>query len=274
MAVDEAILEAVEARAVPPTLRLYGWQPPAVSLGYFQEWERTVNEEACRAAGVEVVRRPTGGRAVFHCEEVTYSVALPPGHPMAGRTVMDGYRRISEALAAGLRRLGIDARLAQPAAPAGRGREALAGACFDAASRYELEWEGRKIAGSAQVRRASGALLQHGSIPRRFDPELTARLLAPGGQGERFLALVLRDRAASLEQAAGRPVSFAEACSAIAQGFAEAAGVEWMVGDLTDHEEARARRLEQERYGDERFNRVRPDVRGARDAGERARRAV
>lgn len=275
MAVDEAMLEAAEAGGAPPTLRLYRWQPPAVSLGYFQEWERAVNEAACREAGVDVVRRPTGGRAVFHHDEVTYSVVLPPGHPMAGRTVMEGYRRISEALLAGLRRLGIEAELAQPpAVPQGRGREALAGACFDAASRYELEWRGRKIAGSAQVRRASGAVLQHGSIPLRFDADLTARLLAPGGRGERFLALMLRERAASLSEAAGRPVTFDEACRAIVEGFGEAAGVTWVAGSLSDQEQAIARRLEAERYGDETFNRLRPDVRSHRAGEEEGRHAA
>lgn len=265
MAVDEAMLEAAEAGVAPPTLRLYRWQPPAVSLGYFQEWERGVNEAACRQAGVEIVRRPTGGRAVFHHDEVTYGVVLPPGHPMAGRSVMEGYRRISEALMAGLRRLGIEAELARPpAVPQGRGRDALAGACFDAASRYELEWRGRKIAGSAQLRRASGAVLQHGSIPLSFDAELTARLLAPGGRGERFLALILRERAGSLSEAAGRPIGFDEACRAIAEGFAEAAGVTWVSGSLSEHEQAVAHRLEIERYADEAYNRLRPDARSGR----------
>ena len=272
MAVDEAMLRAVEAGAAPPTLRLYRWDPPAVSIGYFQEWERSVNEEACRQAGIDIVRRPTGGRAVFHYDEVTYSVVLPPGHPMGGRTVMEGYRRISEALLAGLRRLGIEAELARPpGVPQGRGREALAGACFDAASRYELEWRGRKIAGSAQVRRASGAMLQHGSIPLRFDPEFTARLLAPGGRGERFLALILRERAGSLSDAAGRAVTFDEACRAIVEGFAEAAGVTWVAGSLSEEEQAIAHRLEVERYGDEAYNRLRPGTRDPRSAEGRKR---
>ena len=262
MAVDEAILSAVEAGEAPPTLRLYRWAPPAVSLGYFQEWGESVNEEACREAGVDVVRRPTGGRAVFHADEVTYAVALPPGHPLAGRTVMEGYRRISEALAAGLRRLGIEAVLARPAAgPPGQGRQALAGACFDSASRYELEWRGRKIAGSAQLRRASGAVLQHGSIPLRFDPDLTARLLAPQGRGERFLRLLLSQRAGSLSEAAGRPVGFEEACEALAAGFAQAVGLTWERGGLSPAEEALARRLEAERYGVPSYNRLRPDAR-------------
>ena len=270
MAVDEAMLWAVESGLAPPTLRLYRWAPPAVSLGYFQEWDQSLNERACQEEGVDVVRRPTGGRAVFHDDEVTYAVVLPPDHPVGGRSVMEGYRRISEALVAGLRRLGIDAKLARPpAGPAPRGREALAGACFDAASRYELEWEGRKIVGSAQLRRASGAVLQHGSIPLRFDPERTARLLAPGGRGERFLRLILRERAAGLSDAAGRDVGFDEACAAIIAGFAETLGVQWQQGSLSQDEQALARRLEAERYGLDAYNRHRPTGRAGEGGGER-----
>lgn len=270
MAVDEALLRAAERGTSGPVLRLYRWEPAAVSLGYFQEWGRAVNEAACREAGIDIVRRPTGGRAVFHHREVTYSVVLPPGHPMAGQTVMEGYRRISEALQAGLARLGIAAVLARPAAsPAGEGREALAGACFDSASRYELEWNGRKVVGSAQLRRASGAVLQHGSIPLEFDVELTARVLAPGGRGARFLALILAERAGSLSQALGRPVEFDEAAPAIAEGFAAAAGVVWDRGFLTEEERRVASQLAASRYATDEWNRIRPA--GRTDRGEAGR---
>lgn len=262
MAVDEALLEAVERGEALPTLRLYRWRPAAVSLGYFQEWERAVDEAACRELGVDVVRRLTGGRAVFHDVEVTYSVTLPPGHLLAGETVMDGYRRISDALREGLRGLGVDADLARPEpTPAGQGRDALAGACFDSASRYEIEWRGRKLVGSAQLRRASGGVLQHGSIPLRFDPERTARALAPGGKGRRLLAEILASRAGSLEQALGREVPFEEVAQALTAGFARALGIAWERHPLSPFERARAEALARIRYGDDRWNRVRPSGR-------------
>ncbi|MEW5933385.1 MAG: biotin/lipoate A/B protein ligase family protein, partial [Bacillota bacterium] len=109
MAVDEAIMLAHARGEVPPTLRFYGWRPPALSLGYAQKAEREVDLEACRRAGVDVVRRPTGGRAVLHDREVTYSVvistALFPG------SVVETYRRLSAGLVEGLRLLGLQAEV-------------------------------------------------------------------------------------------------------------------------------------------------------------------
>ena len=259
MAVDEAVLEAVAAGEQPPTLRLYRWAPPAVSLGYFQRLEQAVDEAACREAGVHVVRRPTGGRAVFHHQELTYSVALPPGHRASAAGVLESYRILSEALREGLRRLGVEAELARPAPRRGSMRGSFPeGACFDAASRYELEWQGRKLVGSAQTRRASGAVLQHGSVLIEFDPEQTARLLSPGGRGRAFLADVLRHRAVSLREALGRPVSWDEVAQAMAGGFGAALGVEWQPGGLSPRERVRAEQLAVERYASDEWNRLGP----------------
>lgn len=259
MAMDEAILEAVAAGQAPPTLRLYRWNPPAVSLGYFQDFERSVNEAACRQAGVDVVRRPTGGRAVFHHREVTYSVCLPPGHPIASGGVLASYRRISEALQEGLRLLGVASELAVHARrPAGW----AAGACFDTPSRYELEWQGRKLVGSAQLRRASGALLQHGSILLELDAALAGRLLAPGGRGAELLAKVLRARAVSLAEATGRAVGFEEASACVAAGFERRLGVRLHRTGPGAAEEARAAELVALRYGREEWNRRSPAGRG------------
>lgn len=258
MAMDEAILESVAEGLAPPTLRLYRWNPPAVSLGYFQDYERAVNEPACRQAGVEVVRRPTGGRAVFHHREVTYSVCLPAGHPLTGGGVLEAYRRISQALQEGLRLLGVETELAT--APR-RAPGWSAGACFDAPSRYELEWHGRKLVGSAQLRRASGATLQHGSILLELDAALAARLLAPGGRGTDLLARVLKARAVSLTEAAGRSVGFDEASACVADGFQRALGVRFQRAGASRREEAQAAQLVAARYGRDEWNRRRPPAR-------------
>ena len=259
MAVDEAVLEAVASGEQLPTLRLYRWNPPAVSVGYFQRLEQAVDQQACREAGVDVVRRPTGGRAVFHHRELTYSVALPPGHRAAAAGVLDSYRILSEALREGLRRLGVEAELARPAARRGGLRGGFPeGACFDAASRYELEWQGRKLVGSAQMRRATGAVLQHGSVLIEFDPDKTARLLAPGGRGRALLAEVLRHRAVGLREALGRPVSWDEVAQAVAEGFGAALGIQWQPGGLSPREQARAEVLAAERYASDEWNRLGP----------------
>src|SRR5690606_2640196 len=143
MAVDDAILTAVARGDAPPTLRFYDWSPPCLSLGYAQ---KSADADLTRlaAAGWDVVRRPTGGRAILHIDELTYSVAVPEDHPLASGGIVDSYRRISAALLAGLQRLGaqVDAR---PREGSLRGAGPV---CFEIASHYEITVNGRKLVGS------------------------------------------------------------------------------------------------------------------------------
>lgn len=110
MAIDDAILRHV-SEGGPPTLRFYGWEPAAISVGYFQNVEKEVDLAACKSAGVDVVRRPTGGRAVLHSVEVTYSLAIPEENPWIPRGITESYRQISEGIVAGLVSLGLDAKM-------------------------------------------------------------------------------------------------------------------------------------------------------------------
>lgn len=240
MAVDEAIMLAHARGEVPPTLRFYGWRPPALSLGYAQKAEREVDVEACRRAGVDVVRRPTGGRAVLHDREVTYSVvistALFPG------SVVETYRRLSAGLVEGLRLLGLQAEVQEGPPRAGL----RSAACFDSPSWYELVVEGKKVVGSAQVRRL-GVLLQHGSVPLEFSPaQLVGLLRLPAGWRAR-LQEDLAAHAAGL-CALGPPVTFAGVCDALAEGFRRALGLELEERGLTAHEQEEAARLREEKY--------------------------
>src|SRR5438094_5703375 len=184
MAVDEVLLDGVAAGSAPPTLRFYAWSPACLSLGYFQPFS-VVNLEGCRGLGVDVVRRPTGGRAILHDRELTYSVALPASVLGRDAGILPSYRRLSLALQTGLRRLGIDASLAPESEAPNR---ALHGpACFDRPSAHEILLHGRKLVGSAQMRRGGG-LLQHGSIliEPRID-KLMACLHRTDGAGSRGL---------------------------------------------------------------------------------------
>src|SRR5439155_18887308 len=160
MAVDEVLLDGVAAGTAPPTLRFYEWTPPCLSLGYFQPFD-VVDLDGCRALGVDVVRRPTGGRAILHDRELTYSIVLPAAVLGQDGGVLPSYYRLSLALQDGLRRLGVPATLAPAsAAPS----TAVHGpACFDRPSAHEILLNRRKLVGSAQVRRG-GAILQHRSI--------------------------------------------------------------------------------------------------------------
>ena len=218
MAVDEAILLAVAQGKAPPTLRFYGWQPPCLSIGYNQS-AGEVDVERCRERGVDFVRRPTGGRAVLHADELTYSVVAPQDEPRVAGGVIESYRRLSQGLIAGLRALGVGAVQAEEWTPqlAAVGARASSGvrqigdgekpaACFHVPSAYEIAVGGRKLVGSAQVRRR-GCVLQHGALPLVGD---VARILdflrVPGGRREE-----LRERVTSLELALGRVVPSDEA---------------------------------------------------------------
>jgi len=192
MAIDEALMLVHAEGKSAPALRFYRWDPPAVSLGYFQDPRTEVDREACRQAGVDIVRRPTGGRAVLHEHETTYSVVV--SSDLLPGSVVETYRRLAAGLVAGLRSLGYEAELAPERATPG-GADSPDGACFEVPSSYEIVVGGRKVVGSAQVRRR-GVILQHGSILKRLQPERLARVLGLGEEaGPR-----IRAKAAGLEE--------------------------------------------------------------------------
>ncbi len=158
MAIDEAIFFTYLKGLAPPTLRFYGWEPPTVSIGYFQDVEREINLSNILAKGYGLVRRPTGGRAVLHHHELTYAViaGVKDGLP---DNLIQSYFYISRALTAAFEHFGLTAELHQAAAS----KNITTGACFESPSWYELKVGNRKLVGSAQVRRER-SLLQHGSI--------------------------------------------------------------------------------------------------------------
>jgi lipoate-protein ligase A len=206
MAQDEALLQAAIAEQLPPTLRFYTWSPPAVSLGHFQTTD-AIDVEYARRRGWDVVRRPTGGRAVLHQHELTYSVVLPPS-VVDGAGVRTSYSVLVGALNAGLAPLLQDIVLAQPVqAPACDARTNRAANCFALASECDTVIPEGKLVGSAQVRR-SGALLQHGSILLDAEPEAWTALFGTSG------------RLVTLRQLLGRSVSPPEVSALILRGFA------------------------------------------------------
>lgn len=236
MARDEALLIAHAAGRTPSTLRLYRWQPACVSLGRFQR-SADVDCAACVARGLDIVRRPSGGRALLHADELTYAVVARADHPLfaASASILSSYAQISQALLRGLHALGVPAAFV----PAARRRDVPA-ACFATPASYEITVAGRKLVGSAQARR-DAALLQHGALP--FSPhadQLQALLTTPTGD--------LRHKMITLDEALGRPASFDEVAAALAAGFAAAWGVELVPGALTADEQALADALRAARY--------------------------
>jgi lipoate-protein ligase A len=245
MAADEAILAATAAGDYGPTLRLYAWEPPTLSLGYAQP-AADCDFDALRALGWGLVRRPTGGRAILHTDELTYSLVAAERHPLMQGGVLESYRRISRGLLAGLQRLGVDA-----AADAGRvGRTGGNPVCFEVPSQYEISCAGKKLVGSAQARRL-GCVLQHGTIPLRGDLARILQVLAhPDTTPER-----VRRRAATLGDLLGREVEWQEAAEAVCAGFAETFTISFRREALSEEEKTRAMVLAREKYGNDEWTR-------------------
>lgn len=255
MAIDEAILLACSTGQVPPTLRFYGWKPAAMSLGYFQKAHKEVNVSECQQQGVDVVRRLTGGRAVLHDNELTYSVCIPEDHPLIPRSITASYCLISKGLIAGLTKLGIAAVMSASREESGQPKkEHSSSACFDAPAQYELTVGGRKLAGSAQVRK-EGVLLQHGSLLLDFQPEQVAALLDVPQAGQRQrLAAMLNKSATSVREILGRSVGWQESCEAISAAFGPALGVSLQPEGLTVQERAAAECLVRDKYSQDSWN--------------------
>ena len=242
MALDEAILDAVSSRRVEPTLRLYAWNPPCLSLGYGQK-SSDLDFARAESLGWDVVRRPTGGRAILHTDELTYSLTLPADDDLASGTVVDSYRRISAALVSGLSNLGLASQADR------RAERSVSGAvCFETPSHYEITVEGRKLVGSAQLRRHAG-ILQHGSLPLSGDlSRICDALVYPDDPSRASAKSHVHARAITLSEALNRPISWRILADALILGFSEAFAVTFAPESLTAAEHARATHLSAEIY--------------------------
>ena len=252
MALDETLLEGRLAETAPPTLRFFAWEPATISLGYGQPLDHRIDVAAAAALGIGLVRRPTGGSAILHEGpdlELTYSVAARAGDFEGADDLLETYRWIGAALAAGLRRLAAPVEMVpvQPSDPA-----AMPTFCFARTGSYELEVGGLKLVGSAQRRQGAG-FLQHGSVMLGAAPERLRRVF-PGTSGP-----TERDPLAgmtTLEAVLGRRPGFDETMTALAEGFREVHALELSPGGLAVPEMERAETLVREKYGTERWTRA------------------
>jgi lipoyl(octanoyl) transferase len=216
MAADLALLDEVAAGALP-ALRLYQWDTPALSLGRFQP-ETDVETDACRRMGVEVVRRPTGGRALLHGGDLTYAVVMRRPEGSSG-TIEALYRWFAHGLVTGLAHLGV-------AADIGRNDRTAGPACFAGQQGADLRVGERKLCGSAQVHR-DGAVLQHGSIrARALDFDETALLRYPTPEARSVAARELARAATTLAEL-GAPHDARRVAAAVVDGFREALDLTW-----------------------------------------------
>ncbi len=244
MAVDEAILEHIGRGESPPTLRLYAWDPPCLSLGYAQPFA-DIDQERLRGRGWDMVRRPTGGRAILHTDELTYSITTPPNEPLMAGSVLESYRRLAAALLQATRRLGVEAVMNEVAAA---GHDNSNPVCFEVPSSSEITVQGKKLVGSAQARRKDG-ILQHGSLPLTGDLSRITQALKFGSEKERQLAANrLLARATTVEAVLGRVVTWQEAAAAFEAAFTQTLGLQLERCALSESEARRADELVRTKY--------------------------
>ncbi len=249
MALDESLMLSVMQGHSPPILRFYRWDPPTITLGYSQDLEKELLPQMCEERGIQVVRRLTGGRAILHQYELTYSLIASEKEKQVSGTILESYLKISKGLAEGLKIFGIQTDMAaRPSKSKG------SAACFDAPSWYEIVWQGRKLVGSAQTRKR-GFLLQHGSIPFKLDIDLLFELLnIKSAQLKERLKNNFSKKAVGLEDIIGKTIDYNDLANALIQGFKNIFNVEMEISNLTPDEIATAENLRKSKYSQRTWN--------------------
>lgn len=234
MALDEVLIERIADGHSKPSLRFYGWEPKAVSIGYFQSLETEVDLARCNEWGVDVVRRQTGGGAVFHDDEITYSLHLPLGLKLVPEKILDSYAAICQGLIFGLKPLGIEAQFVPL---------------------NDLIVKGQKISGNAQTRR-QGVLLQHGTLLRGVNVDRMFDLLkVPDEKMKGKLIATIKERVTAIDRHTSPAPSFEEIIEALISGFSEAfPAVQWVSESLTPEELAEVQTLASQKYANPTWN--------------------
>jgi lipoate-protein ligase A len=255
MAVDEAMLILASEGACPPTLRFFSWEVTSLSIGSFQDIKE-LDMDRLKPCGMPLVRRPTGGRAVLHGSELTYSVTCPIPSRFFPSDLMGSYKAIGSCFLEGLTGLGIDAALVPAAKNPDRKRRECAGRdplCFSSPSWHEVLAGGKKLIGSAQ-RRLAGSFLQQGSLLVKLDIDGLISMMRFKDDGQRNAA---RDALASKMTALDEHASGVDMDSlkrAVVAGFEDVLGADVSPGTLTERETELARRLASEKYATDGWN--------------------
>ncbi|MCD8842935.1 biotin/lipoate A/B protein ligase family protein [Staphylococcus gallinarum] len=245
MALDEALLNFVSRGEIDPVIRFYTWNPATLSVGYFQRLTKEIDIDKVKEKGYGMVRRQTGGRGVLHDKELTYSVIVPESHPEMPSTITEAYRVISEGLLQGYKELGLDAYFAIPRSKEERDKlkQPRSAVCFDAPSWYELVVEGRKIAGSAQVRQ-KGVILQHGSLLQDVDvDDLFDMFIFKNERLKEKMKKAFLDKAVALNDISDKKITIAEMEVAFEKGFKKGLNVDFKPLTLTEAQHAEVNEL-------------------------------
>ncbi|EGA90118.1 lipoate-protein ligase A [Planococcus donghaensis MPA1U2] len=256
MALDEALLNWHSEGLIPPVIRFYGWQPAALSIGYFQKVEKEIDMEAVERLGLGFVRRPTGGRGVLHEHELTYSIIVSEAYPDMPETVTEAYRVLSEGLLKGFQNLGLEAYFSVPDTEDKRAdlKKPKSAVCFDAPSWYEMVVEGKKVAGSAQTRQ-KGVILQHGAILIDLDAEkLLSVFKFQNEEAKERMRIKIPEKAVAINSLRAKPATAEECVIAFKAGFEQALSIELEPYILTEQQLAEVKALEEKKYANSEWN--------------------
>lgn len=250
MAVDDSLLEAAQEDGYLPTLRLYSWNPPCLSLGHAQHI-REVDQEALKKMGWDLVRRPTGGRAILHIDELTYSITGNAEQPILQGGILESYQKISQAFIQMLQKYSLDPRSREESQQT---KSQIEPVCFEIPSNYEITVAGKKIIGSAQARRKN-AILQHGAIPLSGDISRIIKVLSYTDEDSRRKAAqrVLL-RATTIEDQTGKSVTWYQSAMDLVRAFEVTHNMVFINGKLREEETDSAKRIEQEKYNNKSWN--------------------
>ncbi|RNC99208.1 lipoate--protein ligase family protein [Lysinibacillus halotolerans] len=256
MALDEALLDFHSEGEIPPVIRFYEWNPATLSIGYFQSAKKDVDFDAVKAQNLGFVRRPTGGRAVLHESELTYSIIVTEQYPEMPAGVTEAYRVLSEGLLLGFQNLGLDAYFSVPDTEEKLAdlKKPKSAVCFDAPSWYELVVEGKKVAGSAQTRQ-KGVILQHGAILLDLDEEKLLSLFKfSSPEMKEKMREKLPQKAVAINQLTDKQITIPQCVEAFKKGFEQALDIELVPYELSDKQKQYVKELEQKKYLNDEWN--------------------
>lgn len=230
MAIDELLLKWHSEGKIPPTIRFYGWQKPSLSIGHFQNVDKTIDLKGVLKHQCDFVRRLTGGSAVLHDNEITYSIIVSEDHPKIPSSVNEAYYILSQGLLEGYRILGIEADFAPYTKQKLKSRSAV---CFESPAIYEMVVDGKKISGNAQTRK-DGVLLQHGSIPMSFDADMLFDLFQfPSERVRERQRNTFLKRTISINEATGKQHTYEMLQLAFLKGFQRSLNISTAPMELT-----------------------------------------
>ncbi|MBD3290554.1 hypothetical protein GF337_17245 [candidate division KSB1 bacterium] len=241
MAIDEVLSQKSVIKDNKPVFRIYAWRPYAISIGYNQN-ENDIDLEKCDKDNIDVVRRPTGGRAIFHAEEVTYSVMLPSSSPLFAKDTLTLYNIISEGLVEGLQMVGIKAELVKRATDTPLTMNTNI-PCFSSAAKYEIAAQNKKLVGSAQ-RRYQHSVLQHGSIlVGKEHLRLGEYIVKLKGKNVDIFRKFMEHKTISISEITKTVKKYEEIIWGIKHGFQQKLGIQFLEGQLTPPEIQEAKKL-------------------------------